>query len=168
MEEDIPIYMVRPRFRKETDLTVSDLNNALRDGLRQANAPCAGSFAHGHFILRIPMDKRHYWSPQLSVTIEEAGEGRSLVRGLYGPKPTVWTMFVFFYSVIGIAVLLIAILGLSYWSLGKSTDILWFLPALIIVFLTLYLVAYFGKKMSQKQMHILHDFLEDTTCLKFN
>ncbi len=76
-------------------------------------------------------------------------------------------MFVFFYAVIGFAILVISIVGFSNLSLGNPGPILWFLPLLIIVFLSLYFVAHQGQKLGHDQMLLLHDFVEDSTGLKF-
>ena len=77
-------------------------------------------------------------------------------------------MFVFFYSLIGVAVLFILIFGLSHLSLGKPAHILWYVPVLLGVFFTLYFVAFFGRKLGHDQMQQLHNFLESCTGLKFH
>ncbi|HCM75667.1 MAG TPA: hypothetical protein DIS90_04760 [Cytophagales bacterium] len=157
-------YRVRPRFKIESEFSVETLKKKIEEGLGQEQAPCTGSVNPGYITLYIPQKDQHYWSPQLNLTFEETEKG-SLIRGLYGPRPVVWTMFVFFYSIIGLAILFIGVLGLSYWMLGKSTSILWLEPILILIFLSLYLVAYSGQKLGEKQMIILHDFIVKCTNL---
>lgn len=157
-------YRVRPRFKIESDYSVDTLKKKLQDGLQQEQATCTGIVNDGYVTIYIPHEDQHYWSPQLNLTFEETEKG-SLIRGLYGPRPVVWTMFVFFYSVIALAVLFIGVLGLSYAMLGKSTVILWLEPVLILIFLSLYLVAHFGQKLGEKQMIILHDFIVKCTDL---
>jgi len=120
---------------------------------------------HGYGNLSLPTVEQHYWSPQLSLTLEKTETGTE-IRGLYGPRPAVWTMFVFFYSFLGFAILIISIVGLTNLSLDKSANILWFVPALIIVFLTLYLVSYSGQKLGYKQIETLHEFIEKSTGLR--
>ena len=83
-----------------------------------------------------------------------------MIRGLFGPRPQVWTMFVLFYSTIGFAALIVLVFGLSYWSLGKSTLILWWVPVLAALYLTLYLVAYFGQRLGKVQMILLQKFID--------
>lgn len=56
----------------------------------------------------------------------------------------------------------IGVIGLSYLSLGKSTSMLWFIPVLVVIFLTLWLVAHFGQKLGHNQMVILHTFIENS------
>ncbi len=162
--DHFPVYQVRPRFRIETPLSVEDLTKKIKTGLGKEDAPCKGRFAYNQVTLYLPVEERHYWSPQLNLTLEESGKG-TLLRGLYGPRPTVWTMFVFFYTAIGFAILVVGTMGISYLSLGKPAAILWWVPLLALVFLSLYLVAYFGKRMGKDQMVTLHRFMTESTGL---
>jgi hypothetical protein len=162
MDENIGSDEIRPRFRVKSDLELEELMLRIKEALNKEGAACTGQYAHGHFTLKILTKDRHYWSPQLSLTLEKS-EDESLVRGLYGPKPAIWTMFMFFYSIVGLAILLVGLVGLSYLSLGKPALILWWLPFLIAVFLSLYWVAYSGKKIGKDQIIILHNFFHEAT-----
>ena len=165
-EEEIVVYRVRPRFQIETSMSADEILTKIKSGLSSPNASCRGEINHGYATLFLPPEEQHYWSPQLSLNMEELEEG-TLLRGLYGPRPGVWTMFVFFYAIIAFAIVIIGVIGLSNLSLDESGAILWGVPILLLIFLTLYLVAYTGQKMARGQMNILHDFLEESTGLKF-
>jgi hypothetical protein len=164
IEHPVAGYKVRPRFKIETNYRVEELKNKLQEGLHQEAAACIGIVNPGYVTLYIPRKDQHYWSPQLNLTFEETEKG-CVLRGLYSPRPAVWTMFVFFYAIIALAVLFIGVLGLSYLMLNKPAAILWLVPVLILIFLSLYLVAYFGQKLGEKQMIILHDFTVQSTEL---
>ncbi|MAO64912.1 MAG: hypothetical protein CL666_07915 [Balneola sp.] len=159
MDEHIEFNRIRPRIYVETPLSAEEVNQRIRKELRSESRLCDGQSTKGFATICPPEKDQHFWSPQLTITLEETEE-RSVVRGLYGPKPSVWTMFVFFYAAIGFAILIMSMVGLSYWSLGKSAGFLWLLPVLVFLFFTLYGVAYFGQKLGQKQMTNLHRFLE--------
>ncbi len=152
-------FHVRPRFREVLPCSAGELESRLKAALKSDNCPVKGRVIRGHATLFLPPEEQHYWSPQLSLSYEEQDDG-TLLRGLYGPRPQVWTMFVLFYSIIGFAVLVLSVFGLSYWSLGKPVTILWWVPVLAVVFLTLYLVAYYGQRLGRDQMKVLHDFLQ--------
>lgn len=159
--QHLPPYRVRPRFQVDTPFQPKELIEKLRHQLNAKDATCKGRITDIHYAtLYIPAKDQHYWSPQLSLTIEEEGEG-SLLRGLYGPQPAIWTMFVFFYCIIGFATLVILMVGLSYMSLDLPTTIFWWVPLLILLLLSLYLVAFLGQRKGQDQMIILHQFLEN-------
>ncbi|MEQ9168504.1 MAG: hypothetical protein RLO12_19760 [Fulvivirga sp.] len=152
-------YQVRPRFKLETNYTSDQIMNRIKQALGKEDAPCTGQVHSQYATIYIPHKDQHYWSPQLSLTIEETDRG-SILRGLYGPRPVVWTMFIFFYSLIGITILFIGVMGISYMSIGKPTSLLWLIPVLALTFLTLWLVAHFGQKLGHAQMVILQSFIE--------
>lgn len=160
----LPPFAIRPRFRVEVPYSPDEITKKIRAKLKTEGAWCRGKSVQGFASFKVHESERHYWSPQLSVMIEEAesGEG-SLLRGLYGPAPNVWTMFVFFYSAIGFFLLFVLIIGTSNMSLGEPSTILWWAPVLIVLLLTTYLVSYFGQKLGHDQMETLHTFLEE--CL---
>jgi hypothetical protein len=164
IEHPVAGYKVRPRFKIETNYSVDELRMKLQEGLRQEDAACIGIVNPGYVTIYLPRKDQHYWSPQLNLTFEETEKG-CVLRGLYSPRPAVWTMFVFFYAIIALAVLFIGVMGLSYLMLDKPAVILWWVPVLILLFLSLYLVAYFGQKLGEKQMIILHDFTVQCTAL---
>lgn len=150
-----------------TELSAGELKTRIQAALDAEGATCKGKVYDQFASLSLPAEQLHYWSPRLRMTIEETKEGTE-VRGLYGPRPTVWTMFVFFYSVIGFAAIIVAMLGMSYLTLDKPAGILWLVPVFITMFLSLYLVAYFGKKTGYPQMVVLHQFIENATGLSLN
>lgn len=138
--------------------SIPQIEEILRDALNSPNVPCEGKVSSGYAVFNPPEKDQHFWSPQLTVSMEESEDGGTLIRGMYGPKPNVWTMFVFFYSVLGLAIVVISIIGFSNMSLGISDNILWFLPVLIAGFLTLFLVSMFGKKLGKQEIRMLHQF----------
>ena len=166
-EDHLPPYRIRPRFQVISPDTTDDIEERIRVGLGAEGVPCVGKVYSGYVSLQLPLEEQHYWSPRLTVTLEELEEG-SLVRGLYGPRPAVWTMFVFFYSLIGFALVIVSIIGMANLSLDKSGAVLWLVPVLIIAFLSLYLVAYFGQQKGHDEMVVLHTFLEETTGLNID
>jgi hypothetical protein len=160
-ENHLPPYSIRPRFKVESDLPPNEVIQRIKEGLKAPQAACIGNATIGFATLIIPDKYRHFWSPQLTVTVEakEGGQG-STVRGMYAPAPAVWTMFVFFYTGLGLAIVALLMVGLSYYSLDQPTTVLWWVPVLVALFLTFYLVSYFGQKMGRQQMGTLHSFAE--------
>lgn len=158
--ENPEFHHVRPRFRITVPYAKEELTQRIKQGLNQPNPPCRGEAGHGYVSLVLPTEELHYWSPQLSLSAQETDEG-TILRGMYTPKPSVWMMFVFFYAALGFGTLVISIVGFSNWSLGKDATLLWLVPVLLAAFLSLYLVAYFGKKTGYEQMVTLHHFIEE-------
>lgn len=159
MNDAIQFKRIRPRIYVETKLSPEELHTRIKEQLGNEHSLCSGSSTKGYATICPLEEDQHFWSPQLTITIDTE-EDLTRIRGLYGPKPAVWTMFVFFYAIIAFAILMVSMIGLSYWSLDKPATILWLVPALILLFLTLYLVAYFGQKLGHKQMTNIHRFVE--------
>jgi hypothetical protein len=155
-------FRIRPRFETTSNKSVEEISRKMKTLLDSGEAPCEGKVRLGYISLEPKENDRHFWSPHLSVTIEtsEEDDSVSIIRGLYGPNPTVWTMFVFFYSIIGILIMIATIIGFANRSIGESCMILWLVPILIMVFLSLYLTSYIGQKKGHDQVEELHHFLE--------
>ena len=158
-------FRVRPRFNVETEMSAKRIAELIVSALKNNSASCEGRANEHYASLYLPKSEQHYWSPRLTITFEEDENG-TLMRGMYGPRPAVWTLFVFIYSAIAFAILMVAIVGMSYITINKSGAILWLIPVLILAFLSLYFVAYSGQKMGRDQMITLHDFLEEAIGIR--
>lgn len=156
------MYKIRPRFRRIIEPDKEEFLAQLKTALKSDGATCRGNVVGKHCKLYLPKASQQFWSPELNLALEITEEG-TLLRGFYGPRPTVWTMFVFFYSLVGFATIIISIVGLSQYSLGKPSPILWFVPFLILLFLSLYLSSYFGQKKAADQIDVLNKFVFDHT-----
>ncbi|MEZ4883317.1 MAG: hypothetical protein R3E32_01180 [Chitinophagales bacterium] len=152
---------LRPRFSFNVPYSVERILEKIQLKLNEDNAPCKGSVVTHHVILDIPIKDRHYWSPQLHLEVEEDEEKEkgSLVRGIIGPRPAVWTLFLFIYAVIGIIGLMVSLYGLSKWSLGEFSIALFGLPIAFVLMSSAYLTSRYGEKLGHEQVEILKDFL---------
>ena len=153
---------LRPRFKRVSpqhhEEILSEIDNLLKDPLTKIN----GYVVDHHVVLKIPEQDQHYWSPQLSLEVEPLDEEEgSLIRGLFGPKPSVWLMFIFFYAVLGFISFVVMIIGFSQLNLGLSARILWLLPILCFLLIMVYFTARTGQKLGKEQMYELYHFLDD-------
>ncbi len=149
---------IRPRFRKQYDLSLETVEGIIK-GKLNSNTDFSASLDSGHFTIRIKPEDRHFWSPQLALSLEEE-DSKTLIRGLYGPAPNVWTIFLLAYLAIGVLSLFALFLGMSYWMLGQEIQILWALPILAVLALVVYFIAQFGQKLGAEQTFRLHQFIE--------
>ncbi|MCB9274434.1 MAG: hypothetical protein H6564_10365 [Lewinellaceae bacterium] len=136
------VIEIRPRFQQQLALSPSEAIERLRAALQQPGIDIIGAFMEHHVVLRFPPEKQHYWSPQLALELEEM-EGGALLRRLFCSvrRPSVWLMFMFMYSILGMLSLFVAIMGFSQVSLGLSAPILWTLPIAAVLVLFLYFSA---------------------------
>jgi hypothetical protein len=153
---EFSLSQVRPRFHFDLPISAKDFVLKFKQGLKLENNPCKGEANEFYATLFFPSHMRHYWSPQLTLTVQKLDENSIHVRGLYGPRPPVWTMFMFFYITIGVSIFFILMIGGANLSLGQSSDILWLVPLLLAVFFSFYGVAYLGKKKSKPEIEVMH------------
>lgn len=152
-------FRIRPRFKHQIELPVDDVHERIMAAVENTDDVHAEGFVMGHLHVRVPTADQHFWSPQLHLSTEEVEEG-TMIRGLYGPNPTVWGLFFFGYVSVGILFFFTGFWGLSRWSLDQPATVLWLLPVLGAVAVGLYLMAQFGQKIGAEQMFRLHHFYE--------
>lgn len=122
-----------------------------------------GKLVDNHIILDIIGPEVHFWSPHLNFRVEpdEENPENSYVMGIIGPRPAVWTMFMFIYFSIGILSFIIGSYGVSKWMLGTWSWTLWAFPSGILFMLTAYLSGQYGEKLGADQVEILKQFIRD-------
>lgn len=150
---------VRPRFKKRCACVPSDVEQRIQKKLASPDALCVGHFVEGYIVLKIPVKDRHFWSPQLSVSIENE-DGATIIRGLYGPDPAIWAFFFYGRAIVGIIAMMIAVAGFSEWWLHDDLSYFLLLPLCALVAAALWAIARFGRKIGEPQTLILHHFFE--------
>lgn len=153
-------FRIRPRFKHLIkNSNKEELEKHICDELRKTKAFV---FTHiiGHIYIKIHPKEQHVWSPQLHLSFEQEDEN-VIVRGLYGPNPTVWALFFFGYVGLGILSLFAGIWGTSLWSLGRDASVLWLIPVFAALAGGLYVVSQTGQKLGAQQMFDIHHFYEN-------
>lgn len=155
-------FRIRPRFKEELPQSVDDFKEILNKAFEHTK-DFTGLVSDNYCVIKIPAENRHYWSPQLTLSLEDHFEEdkKITVRGLYGPKPSVWAIFFMSYAALGVLSLFAGVFGLSQLMLEKPAPILWLIPIMAGIALILYLVAQGGQKVGAEQMFRIHHFYED-------
>ena len=113
-----------------------------------------------HVFIKFPKKEQHFWSPQLHLEINEADKNSSILHGLYGPNPTVWTMFMFFHFIIAGLFLAFGVWAYTNWALKSSYAIqVALMLFMIIIWFALYFSGRIGKASSKGDMLRLRDFM---------
>lgn len=150
---------IRPRFKIISKRTTEEIREHFKNKLAAEFNSYEGRILDNYIVIKVNQEEQHFWSPQLGLSLDDDGED-TLVRGLYGPNPSVWLMFTFGHIAISVAAVFILIVGLSNMSLGLSSMILWSLPVLAVISLVMYLIARAGRKLGEEQLFDLHHFFE--------
>ncbi len=154
---------IRPRFQQHVTRNSESLMQLFEQQLVTCEHGCVGLIIPtNHVLLQINPSERHFWSPQLWLTFDDKADGKTLIRGLYSPSNSVWTLFVFGYGVLGMSALFITLAGLTQLNLDMSAPILWALPFIALFALGIYIAAQVGQKLGVQQTFQLHQFLETT------
>ncbi len=154
-------FRIRPRFRQHRNEKPEEIVNFLRKKIESNKDQFTGIIMEDHITIKINARNRHFWSPQLNLSLETA-QDVTVIRGLYGPNPTVWAIFFFGYASLGIIVVIAGMLLLSQYMLGMEKKFWWVIPACIISAIVIYLIAQMGQKIGASQMFDLHHFYEET------
>lgn len=161
--EQLNEFRLRPRFKISSELCPEEIYQKIALKLKELNCQVVGQVLPGHCILMIPSNNRKIWSPIATVSIEENTTSKgSLVNGLYGPAPGIWTLVMFLYITLGFSIFLLLFWGLSLYSLGKPAPMLWFIPPMVFLILLIWGLAKLGQRLSRAQIEIIHHFLETT------
>ncbi len=149
---------LRPRFRYHVPYTQEQVRDQFTEIFKDKSKSFIGTALKYHIVIDYPENTRHFWSPQLDLNLEQYEEG-TLIRGLLGPRPNVWTVFMFFNAVAGFAGIIGLIIGVGQWSMEDTPYAVWLIPFSIALFFAVYLVGKTGKKIAHDESVALHAFL---------
>ncbi|WP_435354312.1 hypothetical protein [Emticicia sp. SJ17W-69] len=154
-------FRVRPKFKIVSEKRINEIVKLLTNKLGVTTQPVEGKVFSTHGLLRIKPTEQHYWSPQLSISFEETEGSKTIIRGMYGPHPSVWAVFLMGYVLFGLGMFFITMVGLVRLSLKLDASILWIVPFLFGGMVILWLLAQAGQKVGVEQTFIIHHFFED-------
>ncbi len=165
-------FTLRPRIREHVPAKPEMVLARLQEALAQPGGLATGEVVTHHVMIRVPMNQRHYWSPQLDLEIDADEQGGSLIRGLVGPTAGVWTKYIFLYAAAGFATLIGLVIASSQWTLHKSPSGLWIAGIGAAGLLATYLLGQVGKRIAHQQTwqlcHFLDDTLQQSIAIKFS
>ncbi|QRM89372.1 GTP-binding protein [Lacinutrix sp. WUR7] len=155
--------VLRPRFKFDVNVDNETLLKLFED-TKNAQTDFIVSRIDDHVFIKIPKAKQHFWSPQLHLEINKnETTTNSTVYGLFGPNPTVWTMFMFFHFIVIGLFFGFGVWAYTNWSLDTNYSLqLAITLFMVIVWIALYFGGRIGKKTGTDQMHELHTFMRDT------
>lgn len=152
--------VLRPRFQIELNKNNQDVLKVFEDAKKTQNEFVVNR-VDDHVFIKIPKEKQHFWSPQLHLEIMEIDKDNSKLFGLFGPNPTIWTMFMFLHFLVAGLFIAFGIWAYTNWSLGSDyTMQLFGTIMMVVLWFALYLGGRMGKATGKDQMHLLHNFMK--------
>lgn len=154
--------VLRPRFKFDVNAD----NEKLLQGFEKAKndqSDFVVSRIDDHVFIKFPKQVQHFWSPQLHLEINKKDIDNSTVHGLFGPNPTVWTMFMFFHFVVVGLFFGFVIWAYTNATLGNSYAIQLFLTLfMVVIWFVLYFAGRIGRAKGKPEMYLLHNFMKET------
>ncbi|WP_178989411.1 GTP-binding protein [Winogradskyella schleiferi] len=154
--------VLRPRFKFE----VPTHNETLLESFEERKSHQTEfivSRIDDHVFIKFPKKDQHFWSPQLHLEINEEGSDKSIVHGLFGPKPTVWTLFMFLHFIVAGLFFGFGIWAYTNATLNDSYAIQLSLTLfMVVIWFVLYFAGRIGRSKGKPEMYKLHGFMEET------
>ncbi|MFB9057388.1 GTP-binding protein [Mariniflexile ostreae] len=151
--------VLRPRFKFEIPRTHASV---LRDFEKTSSTQTdfIVSRVDDHVFIKLPKAQQLFWSPQLHLEINEVNKDTCMLHGLFGPNPTVWTLFMFLHFMVAGLFIAFGIWGYTNWTLNQTFAIQTSLMVLmVVIWIALYFAGSIGKVSNKKEMHALNDFM---------
>lgn len=161
-EKNSDIHL-RPRFKMDFNESQQEIISKFEDNLKNSDCKYCSKIVDGHVIIDVPVEENHFWSPQLNIEVEKIDNNETVVKGLFGPKPQVWTMFMFFHFAVAVAFIGFSIMAYVKWTLKE--DYMFALSLVIglpILWVVMYFLGRIGRKTGHKQMDELYQFMMKT------
>lgn len=156
-----------PRIRKRicyaTKYPTEEVIDILNQKLEDPSSNLEGHWLDDELILNLPENNRQPWSPRMKFIIspKEEDEGFGFIKGFVEPQSFLWTLFIAFYTLIGILGILGSIYGFKKFRLEGDPDLLWFIPATLLFLTSFFLLSKLGQRMLDEQIDIMNTFIRD-------
>ena len=158
--------LLKPRFSIELQENKKTVLDHFNEAFDHAQISLRGKVVGDHVIIDVASSAEHIWSPQLQLELEEQEDG-TLVKGLFGPKPQLWTLFMFIHFGVALAFAIFATMLYTDWSLGQDYTLSLVLTiAMPVLWILFYLFGRWGKKKGYTQMVELDDFMREVLRIK--
>jgi len=154
---------LRPRFKMDFIESEQEIISKFTANLKDGDCKYCSKIVDGHIIIDVPVEENHFWSPQLNIEVEKNEQNETIVKGLFGPKPQVWTLFMFFHFAVAVGFIGFSVMAYVQWSLKTDYSFaLIMVIALPAIWFVMYFLGRIGKKTGHKQMDELYKFMMKT------
>ncbi|MCK0130113.1 hypothetical protein MWU59_01240 [Flavobacteriaceae bacterium F08102] len=157
---------LKPRFKILVDADVSRVKTKFEQDVDQNKAGFRVKIIDNHIVIDVLESDAHFWSPQLQLELIEAGK-KTMVKGLFGPKPQLWTFFMMIHFAMAIVFAVFGVLGYSQYTLGKAyVSSLLICLVICVLWIAFYVFGQFGKMKGNAQMTAMAQYIK--SVLNFN
>jgi len=152
--------LLKPRFKIERNESKEVIIEKFKKEFSSVNCIYCTKIIDHHIVIDVPKDEDHFWSPQLHIEVESNEENKTIIKGLFGPKPQIWTFFMFIHFAVAVAFIVFFVVAYTRWNLKQDYTFALIMCIVMPVFwIILYILGQLGKKKGYKQMVQLDTFL---------
>lgn len=150
---------LRPRFEVESKKSVEQILERAKILKSELKSDYQIKIIDEHLYFYFSKEKRKYYSPFLHLELE-AEEGKTKVKGLFGPEQLLWTLFMFLHFIVAGLFLVFSMMAYTHWSLNQSIVLDVVVMTFMVVFwILLYVIARINREKGVPQMHELEDLM---------
>ena len=150
---------LRPRFELESKNSVEKILERAKTLKSELKSDYQIKIIDEHLYFYFSKEKRKYYSPFLHLELE-AEEGKTKVKGLFGPEQLLWTLFMFLHFIVAGLFLVFSMMAYTHWSLKQSVVLDVVVMTFMVVFwILLYFIARINREKGVPQMHELEDLM---------
>jgi len=151
--------LLKPRFKIKFEASKEEILQQFKVSLGAEECRHKSQMVDHHIVIDVPEEEEHFWSPQLHVEIEEEGD-KTIVKGILGPRPKIWTFFMFLHFIVAVTFFVFFVIFYSRWSLDQEFTFSMIMCLVMpVIWVILYFVGQLGKKFGYEQMVGLHNLL---------
>ena len=150
---------LRPKFEVESKKSVEQILERAKNLKSELKSDYQIKIIDEHLYFYFSKEKRKYYSPFLHLELE-ADEGKTIIKGLFGPEQLLWTLFMFLHFIVAGLFLVFSMMAYTHWSLNQSIVLDVVVMTFMVVFwILLYVIARINREKGVPQMHELEDLM---------
>jgi len=150
----------RPLVDLQTPAAPDVVLARFRDCLSTGKCGVEGHVGSKELSLALQGEARHVFSPWVSLEVYP-WQGGARLRGVFGPHPNLWTLFVFIYATWTVAFTAGVIYGYGQWITQESPWALWVALGAALAQGASCTVDLVGRAYGRRQMDTIRAFLRD-------
>lgn len=151
----------RPRFKVMTEMSKAEFLERFSKRLEKHHDIFFGYIGKESTAIGVKRTKDKFYCPYLQVRVEyDEEEESTVIRGLFGPRSSIWTLFTFLYSLGFTFLFLEFILWVSNFIVKVNALFFIGLPIGLMLISGTFLAAKFGQRLAINDMRKLRRFME--------
>lgn len=164
MKNEILINTIRtrPRFKVVSGMSAQGFSDKVNLHLKNRSRVLSGYCNTEVGRISVIQDQDKYWAPQLELRIEKNPDNPSQIeiRGIFGPRNSVWTLFMFSYGLGGAILLTTGLYGWIELALDIGNFWVWTNLIGLILIIGPYVSSFVGKRIARNHVDLLRAFIE--------